>query len=185
MNTILLLLSHFLRRKKKYIQYRQTKQVAFSLCIPNTYNPPIYSDSTHHSTVESIGKLWKFWIVHCMENILYQRSHQVKPTKSNCYTPHSRSVQADLPTQESLCSSNPAEHTHLPMGTSHSPSALQYILGVSLSSAWSTHWPLTSTNEDESAPVTTSVKTARLRLTPTQRLQYTRTEVRAMQAPMS
>lgn len=75
-----------------------------------------------------------------------------------------------LPTQESLCSSNPAEHTHLPMGTSHSPSALQYILGVSRSSAWSTHRPLTSTRDDESAPVTTSVNTARLRLTPAQRL---------------
>lgn len=72
--------------------------------------------------------------------------------------------QHHLPLHAPPFSSYPGLQRHPPIGTNHSPSAPQYILGSSFSSDWLTQDPLTSTNEDVSAPVTVSGKVARLRM---------------------
>lgn len=65
------------------------------------------------------------------------------------------------PLHEPSISSYPTLQTHFPKGTSQSPSAPQNSLGVSLSSAWSIHAPLTSTSEEESTRGTVSGNEAR------------------------
>lgn len=74
------------------------------------------------------------------------------------------------PGQYPSFSSWPILQTQRPSGTSQSPSAPQYNLGVSLSSAFSTHAPLTSTREDESMCGTVSGKAARFLSVDGQRL---------------
>ncbi|KAG7248524.1 hypothetical protein CRUP_031024, partial [Coryphaenoides rupestris] len=63
-----------------------------------------------------------------------------------------------------MAQEQPGRQTHLPMGTSQPPSALQYILGASNSSEALTQPPRTSTSA-ESPPVTVSGKRARLSTT--------------------
>lgn len=75
-----------------------------------------------------------------------------------------------LPRQSPSISSWPMLQTQRPRGTSQSPSAPQYNLGVSLSSAFSTHVPLTSTREDESRCGTVSGNAARFLKVDGQRL---------------
>lgn len=129
--------------KSHYIQPRPLP----SWCHSHSKNLSGSENLTHHCQLNHAWRTWK--------------RRKLRPHITSAQHPSCK----PLPWQVLFFSSYPALHKHFPMGTSHSPSALQCIFGASSVTEWLTQTPDTSSSCEESAPVMVSGKRARLRTT--------------------
>ncbi len=115
---------------------------------------------------------WDFNDCFDFNKVAVCKTQTIMSFKLLCYSTKFWVEECFLPSQLLCPSSYPALQLHFPMGTSHSPSALQCILGgmsVSTSELF-THDPLTSTRVEKAASATVSGNTAKFCTVDKQRL---------------